>query len=486
MNPTSFFFYDYETFGRDPRKDKIAQFAGIRTDIDLNPIGDPITLFCKPSKDFLPDPEACLITGITPQIADAQGIKEFQFMGQIKNLLGAKGTCHIGYNNIKFDDEFTRFGFYKNFINPYSHEWADNNSRLDALDILRFTYALRPEGIVWPENDEGKKSFKLEHLSVANKILHENAHDATADVLATVEVLRLVKTHQPKLFNYAMKMRNKAKVKNMINNAMSNQQCLLTVSPFVPVENGHLAFMYPICYDTKNSNAVIAYDLRTNPELLKDISIEELKALIFKKKEDMKEGDVRPGLQQLYINRSSIFAETRTLSKARALELNISLDTIEENRKKMTSILNDTSVMEKVKEVFNSQYDIDPDVDTQLYNGFISNNDQNLANRIDNIASNAPQNLNANYFPFSDERLKEMLFRFKGRNFFEILDHQEKEEFKSFCRSKVMDVTNDSIGIKVYKEQIKSMIEEDTKDGRAKGILTSLLVYADRLESELQ
>ncbi|ANQ52484.1 exodeoxyribonuclease I [Flammeovirga sp. MY04] len=483
MNPTSLFFYDYETFGRDPRQDKIAQFAGVRTDLDLNIIEEPIIKFCQPSLDFLPEPEACLITGITPQIANNNGIPEYQFMRIIKNELGRKGTCHVGYNNISFDDEFSRFGFYKNFIDPYSHEWADNNSRMDALEILRLTYALRPEGINWPTNEEGKQSFKLEHLSVANGIEHENAHDAMSDVYATIEVLKLVKQHQPRLFDFALKMRNKKVAKDEIEKAMNSGSYLLKISPYVPVENGHLSFVFPICQDAQNNNAFLGYDLRTSPACLKDLDVEQLQEKMFKKKDEMEEGDERPGVVQCIVNKSHIYCDPRTLSPKRAEELGIDLKMIEAHKNQLIELLSDSTIEKKLKEVFNREFAPITDVDGQLYDQFINNFDRSIANRLTTVDN--PELINHQNFKFRDERLIELLYRYKGRNFYNQLPDNEKEVFKSFCRSKVISESDNTMGIDKYRDNLSDLMGEHKDDPRALGILTALKQYTDQVEKKL-
>ena len=187
------FWHDYETFGADTRKDRPCQFAGVRTDLDLNIISDPITLYCKPNDDFLPSPDACLITGITPQHAYQEGVKEVEFAQRINTIFSVPETCVAGYNSIRFDDEISRNLFYRNFIDPYEREWKNGNSRWDIIDLVRLTYALRPDGINWPKDENDQPSFRLERLTEANNIAHEAAHDAMSDVYATIAVAKLIK-----------------------------------------------------------------------------------------------------------------------------------------------------------------------------------------------------------------------------------------------------------------------------------------------------
>ncbi len=102
------YWHDYETFGTDPRRDRAAQFAGVRTDYDLNVIGEPLVIYCRPAADYLPQPDACVVTGITPQEAEQKDICEAGFIDLIHRQLARPQTCTVGYNNIRFDDEVTR------------------------------------------------------------------------------------------------------------------------------------------------------------------------------------------------------------------------------------------------------------------------------------------------------------------------------------------------------------------------------------------
>lgn len=193
MSEHSFYWHDYETFGRWPRRDRPAQFAGVRTDAELNEIGPSLMHYCQPAPDFLPDPESCLLTGILPQTCLEQGLPEHAFAAAIERELAAPGTVGVGYNTIRFDDEVTRHLFWRNLMDPYAREWQNGCGRWDLLDVVRCTYALRPEGIEWPRHEDGRTSFKLEHLTAANGLAHEAAHDALSDVRATIGLARLIR-----------------------------------------------------------------------------------------------------------------------------------------------------------------------------------------------------------------------------------------------------------------------------------------------------
>ena len=216
------YWHDYETSGTDPRYDRPLQFAGIRTDEDLNIIGEPLMMYCKPANDFLPHPQASLITGITPQKAQQEGLTEAEFMARIHAELAEPGTCGVGYNSLRFDDEFTRFSLFRNFYDAYAREWQNGNSRWDIIDMVRLTRALRPDGINWPDHDDGKPSFRLEHLTAANNIEQIGAHDALVDVYATIEIAKLIKNVQPKLFDYVYQNRRKNNIAILCLNNITN------------------------------------------------------------------------------------------------------------------------------------------------------------------------------------------------------------------------------------------------------------------------
>jgi len=213
----TFLWHDYETSGADPKRDRPLQFAAIRTDENLNIIGDPIEIYCKPSDDFLPHPQACLITGITPQHAIREGVCEAQFIAQINAQMSVPGTCSVGYNSIRFDDEITRYTLYRNFYDPYAREWQNQCSRWDLIDMVRLTRALRPDGIEWPDYDDGSPCFKLEELSKANGIEHSNAHDAMADVYATIELARIIRDKQRKLYDFVLSNKTKQAAQSFLD-----------------------------------------------------------------------------------------------------------------------------------------------------------------------------------------------------------------------------------------------------------------------------
>ena len=156
--PKTFFFYDLETSGLSARDARIMQFAGIRTDMDLNPIGESVNVLVKLNDDTIPSPEAIMVTGITPQQTLADGITEAELSRMLIDEVFTPDTIAVGFNNIRFDDEFIRHLFWRNFHDPYEWSWRDGRSRWDLLDVVRMTRALRPNGIEWPVNCIGQQN----------------------------------------------------------------------------------------------------------------------------------------------------------------------------------------------------------------------------------------------------------------------------------------------------------------------------------------
>ena len=325
MSETSFFWHDYETFGRDPRLDRPAQFAGIRTDLDLNEVGKPVMLYCKPAPDYLPDPEACLLTGILPQECLAKGLPEYRFADAVLAELGASGTIGVGYNSIRFDDEVTRHLMWRTLRPPYDREWRNGCSRWDLLDVVRATAALRPEGIEWPRHDDGRPSFKLEHLSAANGLAHAQAHDALSDVRATIALAALIRNRQPRLWNFCLALRQKQAVLTEIG----SDRPFIHVSAMYGAERGGMAVVWPLAQHPTNRNELIVWDLIHDPAELADLDTEQIRLRLFSKTEDLPEGMTRLPIRSLAINKSPIvIGNLKVLTPAVIERWHIDMETI--------------------------------------------------------------------------------------------------------------------------------------------------------------
>lgn len=421
------FWHDYETWGAEPRKDRPCQFAGIRTDEDLNIIDDPVSFYCKPTPDYLPHPEACLVTGICPDTALEKGLTEVEFSARIVEQFMQPNTCVSGYNSICFDDEVTRHMLYRNFYDAYEREWKNGNSRWDIIDLVRMTHALRPEGIHWPKKDDGHPSFRLEDLTTANNIEHEGAHDALADVIATIEMAKCIKQAQPKLYDWLYQLRSKNKVKPMLD--LGSRDMVLHASGMFSSTRGCLAIVMPLMLHPVNQNGVIVIDLNQDPLIWLDLDPEEIKRRIFSRKDDLEEGVERVALKTVHINKCPVLAPMSVLNEETVSRYGIDLEACGANREKL---LANNAVMGKLRLIFadlDMESPIDPD--HMLYSGgFFSDQDKSSMNNMRNMP---PEKLADLDIPFQDKRLPEMLFRYRARNFPESLDAQESALWQSWC-----------------------------------------------------
>lgn len=427
MNTPTFFWHDYETFGTDPQRDRVCQFAGIRTDAEFNPIAEPIISYCAPSPDYLPHPEACLITGITPQVARQHGVCEAEFTGIIHEQFAQPETCALGYNSIRFDDEVSRNLLYRNFYDPYAREWQNNNSRWDLIDIVRAARALRPEGIVWPLDEAGVASFRLEALSKANHIAHEAAHDALSDVYATIAIAKLIKQRQPKLFNYLFAQRSKTAAQQLLQ--VGSYTPLVHISGRFPARKHCLAIILPLCRHPTNANEVVVFDLAADPTALLELSAAEIQQRVFTASSDLAEGIERIPLKTVHINKCPVLAPLSVIRPADAERLELDIPVCLRHAEQLRAT---TDLESKLAAVFKREYADSPsDPDLMIYSGgFFSSRDKNTLSRIRSLS---PQQLKTFNSGFDDPRLAEMLFRYRGRNFPETLSTAELADWQGFC-----------------------------------------------------
>lgn len=428
----TFYWFDYETFGISPAWDKPAQFAGQRTTLDLQPVGEPIILYCKPPEDYLPNPHACRVTQMQPDDIANRGTNEKDFIAQVAAELGHPGTCSIGYNSIRFDDEFTRHTLFRNFHDPYEYEWKDGNSRWDLLDVVRLARALRPEGINWPVLDDGTPTNKLELLSVANNIEHAHAHDALSDVEATIGMAQLLKQKQPRLFNYAMDNRDKKSVASMLN--YQQRKPCIHVSGMIPGAFGHTSIVVPLARHPVNQNGVIVLDLRTDPSELFTLTAEQIAARVFVSADELGDQE-RIHLRTIAINKCPVLVPLTTMRSEDAVRLNIDIIKQQEHAAMLAEHYTDTFA-ETLRQAMTRSWDESTaDVDGSLYSGaFFSQADKQ---RFAKIQRSPASKLAQMAGLFDDPRATEMLFRYRARNFPESLSNSEREDWQVHIKDRL-------------------------------------------------
>jgi len=430
----TFYWFDYETFGISPAYDKPAQFAGQRTTPELEPIGEPIILYCKPPSDYLPNPHACRVTQMHPDDIASRGVSEAQFIKQVVAELGKPGTCSIGYNSIRFDDEFTRHTLFRNFHDAYQYEWKDNNSRWDLLDVVRLARALRPEGINWPVLEDGTPTNKLELLSAANNIEHAHAHDALSDVEATIGMARLLRETQPKLYQYAFENRGKKAIQQMLN--YQQRKPCIQVSGMIPGAFNHLSIVVPLARHPVNQNGVIVLDLRTDPAQLFDMSAEQIAARVFTSTEALGDNE-RILLRTIQTNKCPVLVPLATMRPDDAVRLNIDLDLHKQRAHYLAAHCTD-EFTGTIQKAMTRDWEVgNDDVDGSLYAGaFFGQEDKD---RFKQIREAAPLELKQLGGYFNDPRCEAMLFRYRARNFPETLDKAESEDWQAHIKERLHD-----------------------------------------------
>lgn len=458
-NIESFFWYDLETFGLNPAYDRIAQFAGQRTDTELNPIGDPVILYCRLSADYIPDPQACLVTGITPQEVKQKGIPESEFIEKINNIFSQKGTCVCGFNSLRFDDEFIRNALYRNFLDPYEREWKNGCSRWDILDLVRAAHDFRPQGINWPpHNDKGNPVFKLTEMTAANNIEQIGAHDAMVDVNATIAVARLIKEKQPKLFEHYLKLRNKVEVKNFLNLQDTPKPVLYTSGSFTN-NNGCTTMIVPISPKPDQDNCILCFNLQRDPaELFAADENNVYKA---------------PGVLKLAINRSPFLAPVNALSKEDYDRLGINYTVCMTHYNQIMHAL--PNLIVKLRNSGNVVHDVLEDPDCAIYSKFFTDYDKTLFKM---VRQAPPEQRIDLHFKFMDERCPQMLWRHVCRNYPEVLDEENLEKWKNFAATRLLCPPGNPINdIYFVERKIDEKLQDSTLEEKQIKTLNQLKEY---------
>ena len=432
----TFFFYDLETSGFSPQNDRIMQFAGQRTDENLNRIGEPINILVRLNDDVLPSPSALMVTKISPQKTVEEGYTEAEFSKMLVEEYFTPDTVIVGYNNVRFDDVHIQHLFWRNFYPPYDWQWKDGRSRWDLLDVVRMIRALRPEGINWPFiiNEETGEKFaanKLELLTKENGILHENAHDAMSDVDGLIDVARLLKEKQPQIFDYLFKIRSKNEVQKLVN--LENPKPFVYTSGRFKVEFEKTTVAFPIA-PAKNQN-VIVWDLRFSPEKFIDWSEDQILENITVDFETRSSDDFEPiAAKILQYNKCPAVAPMGVLTEENQQRLKIDLAEIQKNldilRKNPHFAENLRSAFERRSEVFQDKSSAEkPAPEARLFEGFVSRSDDI---EIEAVRNSTDREL-ADFHPdFTDERLTDLLLHYKARSFPKSLSSQEKELWEEY------------------------------------------------------
>jgi exodeoxyribonuclease-1 len=471
----TFFWYDLETTGINPREDRIMQFAGQRTDLKLDPIGEPVNVLIRLSEDILPSPDAIVLTGITPQKTIAEGVSEVEFLRLFQKQVAVPGTIFIGFNSIRFDDEFMRYLHYRNFYDAYEWQWKDGRSRWDLLDVVRMTRALRPEGIKWPMVD-GKPGNRLELLTKANGIAHADAHDALGDVRVSIELAKLIKTTQPKLFDWLLKYRDKAKVATLVE---SNKPFIYSSGKYEN-DTEKTTVAVRIAAHPKRQGALV-YDLRHDPSEFLTLTPNELAERWRWTREP--DAPARLPVKTMQYNRCPAVAPISVLDQASKNRLKLSMEQVVANETKLQShpefINNILAALELLDAEQSARQAAEPAaVDAQLYDGFFAGRDVTTMSA---VRSAAPAGLSDLAQDFNDARLKELLPLYKARNYAQTLTDEERLTWEAYRYHHLFDGGTDSRLAK-YMHRLQQLAETVTeKDANKRYLLEELQLYAESI-----
>ena len=474
----SFFFYDLETSGFNAREARIMQFAGQRTDMELKPVGEPVNLLIKLTDDILPDVDATLITGITPQMTLADGLTEAEFLHEFEQSVATPGTVFIGFNTIRFDDEFMRCLHYRNFYDPYEWQWQEQRSKWDMLDVVRMTRALRPEGIEWPFDVNGKPTNRLELLTALNKLSHEHAHDALSDVNATIEVARLIYNKQTKLFDYLFKMRDKKRLAELVE---SGEPFVYTSGQYSGEFEKTTVAAY-VCPHPNHSGSSFVYDLRHDPSEYKDMSAAQL-AEKWRWKKDSQEP--RLPVKKLQYNHCPAVAPPSVLDDKSRQRLKIDMELINKNLTALRGIKDLADRLCEASEILDKKQQLsltstDKDVDSSMYDGFFSQADKAAMSV---VRAAKPEELGNLGLKFEDHRLDALLPLYKARNYPKLMTAEEREEWEKLRVRKLFAGGNQS-KIAKYVSRLQDVAGKGGLTGHQQYLLEELKLYAESIMPE--
>ncbi len=472
----SYYFYDLETSGFNPREARIMQFAGQRVNESLKPVGEPHNILISLSDDILPDPGAILVTKITPQQTWADGMSEAEFLRLFHSEIALPGTVFVGFNSIRFDDEFIRYLHYRNFYDPYEWQWQEERSRWDLLDASRMTRALRPEGIKWPYDSEGRPSNRLELLTASNRLEHTAAHDALSDVNATIALARLLNQKQSKLFSYLRNLRQKGRVKEIVESGLP----FVYTSGRYPSENEKTTVVVRLTAHPDRDSAVLVYDLRYDPKPFAKLTPAQLADAWQPKYTGEK--PVPFPVKSLAYNRCPAIAPLNTLDKAAQKRIKIDLKACQAHRENLRTMPEWPEKLVEALAIIRKRRQTQLLTDTgaaegMLYDGFYPPSDKKL---LTSFRETVPADLMSYVDKFHDARLKALVLPYKARNFPKKLTAEEKQQWETYRQQKLFMGGKESQLAK-FMVRLQELAQSPALTAEQSFLLEELQLYAQSL-----
>ncbi len=448
------------------------QFAGQRTTLDLKLIGEPHNHLVKLSEDVLPDADALLVTGITPQQTISEGLTEVEFLKLFTEEISTPGTIFVGYNSIRFDDEFMRYLHYRNYYDPYEWQWQDGRSKWDLLDVVRMTRALRPDGIQWPVDSTGVASNRLELLTGVNDIKHVGAHDALADVNAVIDLARLIRAKQPKLFDFLLSIRDKKQVALL---AGGDQPFVYTSGRYSSEFDKTTVVGALAEYPAKQG--LLVFDLRYNPADFTKLTPAEIAQAMTRRWDD---DGLKMPIKTLKYNKCPAIAPLSVLDKSSLARLKLDPKQIQEHHQAMQSSQLAGAVLEAMKMVEKQNQarfiEDELDVDNRLYEGFFADTDKGQMQELRSASKDQLVEMSPS---FEDQRLTALWPLYKARNFPTTLSDEQRQTWESFCHRKLLGGKNASRAAKFFGRL--GELEQTKLSDKQRYVLTELRLYAESI-----
>jgi len=464
----TYLFYDLETSGLNPRFDRVMQFAAIRTDTNLNPIGKSVSMLVRLNEDTLPSPDAIMVTGITPQKTVEEGYSEAEFVDILIKDIFTPDTVVVGFNNIRFDDEFIRHLLWRNFYDPYEWSYREGRSRWDLLDVIRMTRAIRPEGVKWPFDSDGKPTNRLELISKLNGANHTKAHDALSDVEALIDVAKIIKDKQPQIYDYLFKMRDKNEVKKLVN--LDDKKSFVYSSGRYESQFNKTTVAFPLT-SGRNGNVVV-YDLRYDPTPFLQMNAKDLAKKLFASWEERHADDfVSLPVKELQYNRAPAVAPIGVLEQNDGWsKIQLDKDIIEKNKK---TLLSNPTFAENIRTLYENreEYKKSPDPEAQLYDGFVPDGDRMRIEAVRNADENALADIHPS---FTDERLNLLLLHYKARNYPRSLSEDEAKTWEEWRSGRLAN------GLPQFMQALQRLAST-TSDENKQFILQELHLWAESI-----
>ena len=384
---TNFVFYDTETTGTETAFDQILQFGAIRTDSEFNEI-DRFEIRSRLLPYVVPSPGAMCVTNTTiEQITSSALPSHYEMLRRIRaKLLEWSPAIFIGHNSIRFDEELLRQAFYKTLHDPYLTS-ANGNCRTDSMRMIQAVAKFVPGALVVPTNDRGNQSFKLDKLAPANGFDHGNAHDAIADVEATIYMCRLMADRVPNYWSGFMYFAQKTAVTDFVYG-----EEVFSLTDFF-FSRPYSWIVTALDADSGNKSDILVFDMSNNPDDLTMMSDEELTAWL--------ETSPKP----VRLVRANACPIVLTYDDAPE-DVRNALPPIDKLRQQATRIKNDSELSKRLTKAFlqiRQSKEPSVHVENQIYGNSFSDDDQILMNRFHDIDwSQRPALIEQ----ISDERLR--------------------------------------------------------------------------------